>query len=72
MGLEATQDTAKKPPIELWFPRIHCAFLQKAPGRLCSCLEHAHKESVIANHTGLLPLPFHHIQTEKKKRKKHL
>lgn len=72
MGLEATQGTAKKPPIKLWLPRIHCAFLQKALGRLCSCLEHAHKESVIANHTGLLLLPFHHVQTEKKKRKKHL
>lgn len=69
MGLEATQGTAKKPLVKLWFPRIHCAFLQKALGRLCSCLEHAHKESVIASRTGLLLLPFHHIQTEKKKEK---
>lgn len=72
MGLEATQGTAKKPPLKLWFPRIHCAFLHKARGGLCSCLGHAHKESGVANHTRLLLLPFHCVQTEKKKSKKHL
>jgi len=56
----------------LWFPRTRCAFLQKALGRLCSCLEHAHEESVIATNVviGLLLLPFHPIQIEKGEKKK--
>lgn len=60
MGLETIE---KKPLMQLWFPRTHCAFLQKALGRLCSCLTHA----VIASHTALLLLLFYHIQIEKKK-----
>lgn len=63
MGLETI---VKKPLMKLWFPRILCAFLQKALGRLCSCLTHP----VIDSHTGLVLLLFYHIWIEKKKQEK--